>query len=126
MTSTSAPSHHSGEKTAPIPKPLTITLPATSHKPTRSITDILRELKKPTTPPAAIDPSAAVEAPAVTRFAGGTVAYSSSALASEAAAFAAAIADSNIPSQPSPPTAPSTAEPLVPATSPHPPTTPHA
>ena len=116
------------------PKPLTITLPATSHKPTRSVTDILRELKKPTTSAAAIGTEIALpaaETPAVTRFAGGTVAYSASALASEAAAFAAAIVDSNIPSQPSPPLAspaipPSSAEPLASTTSHHPSTAPHA
>ena len=34
--------------TAQPSKPLTITLPATNHKPLRSVTDILRELKKPT------------------------------------------------------------------------------
>ncbi|KAF8675520.1 hypothetical protein AX14_005097 [Amanita brunnescens Koide BX004] len=89
-------------------KPLTITLPASGHKPVRSVTDILRELKSPafehaaptsTNPP----PLPMVEAPSA-RFAGGTVAYSSSALASDAAAFADAIANSNLPSQPSPPT----------------------
>ena len=89
-------------------KPLTITLPTSSHKPLRSVTDILRELKNPAPEQAALTGDntpllPVVEAPSA-RFAGGTVSYSSSALASEAAAFAAAIADSNLPSQPSPPT----------------------
>ena len=124
---------------AGIVKPLTITLPASGHKPLRSVTDILRELKNPApkeTAPASTPSIPAVEAPTGARFAGGSVAYSSSALASEAAAFAAAIADSNLPSQPSPPTnvtvppaiSSSTTEPLAPLapiTSPHPPTNPH-
>ncbi|KAF8687850.1 hypothetical protein AX14_003640 [Amanita brunnescens Koide BX004] len=73
-------------------KPLTITLPANTRalsKPTRSVTDILRELEKPT------------EA-LPTRFGGGEVAYSASALESEAVAFASALDAANLPSQPSP------------------------
>ncbi|KAF8687536.1 hypothetical protein AX14_003667 [Amanita brunnescens Koide BX004] len=93
--------------TASSTKPLTITLPASSRKPLRSVTDILRELKNPAPAEAALahdiaPPPPDAETPAGARFTGGTVAYSSSALASEAAAFAAAIADSNLPSQPSP------------------------
>ncbi|KAF8700884.1 hypothetical protein AX14_000636 [Amanita brunnescens Koide BX004] len=94
-------------------KPLTITLPATGHKPLRSVTDILRELNKPAsasqgtssgpkdplTPTTEQTTTGAVSA----RFGGGDVAYSSSALAHEAAAFAEALAFSNIASQPSPP-----------------------
>ena len=75
-------------------KPLTITLPAPGQrgsKPLRSVTDILRELK-----------STELTGP---RFAGGEVAYSSSALQAEANAFGAALADSNLPSQRSPPAA---------------------
>ncbi|KAF8712414.1 hypothetical protein AX14_013118 [Amanita brunnescens Koide BX004] len=103
-------------------KPLTITLPASNrHQPLRSVTDILRELKAPTT-------SSDTTAVATTRFGGGAVAYSSSALQSEAAAFADALAESNITSQPSPPAATTTsggtasapfAPPLAPATSLH-------
>ena len=87
--------------TAPAPppnphKPLTITLPAMgSSKPTRSVTDILRELKNPAT--------VGSEAPGPTRFGGAEVTYSASALQTEASEFAAALATSNIPSQPSPP-----------------------
>ncbi|KAF8639594.1 hypothetical protein AX14_010039 [Amanita brunnescens Koide BX004] len=85
---------------APLPslqKPLTITLPATGgSKPLRSVTDILRELKNPTT--------TSSETPGQTRFGGAEVAYSASALETEASEFAAALATSNIPSQPSPPT----------------------
>ncbi|KAF8691042.1 hypothetical protein AX14_002829 [Amanita brunnescens Koide BX004] len=74
-------------------KPLTITLPASSHKPLRSVTDILRELKT--------QPSEAFAAPP-TRFAGGEVVYTPSAIQAETNAFASALADSNLPSQPSP------------------------
>ena len=86
---------------APTKKPLTITLPATGSKPLRSVTDVLRELKNPeaTTP----GPATVAAAPPAARFGGGSVAYTSSVLASEAAAFAAALADSNLASQPSPP-----------------------
>ena len=78
-------------------KSLTITLPAPSmHKPLRSVTDILRELKDP-------KPSS-TDAPTIpaTRFAGGEVAYTSSAIRAEADAFASALLTSNLPSQPSP------------------------
>ena len=78
-------------------KPLTITLPAPSmHKPLRSVTDILRELKdpKPSTSDAPTIPAA--------RFAGGEVAYTPSAIRAEADAFASALLTSNLPSQPSP------------------------
>ncbi|KAF8692725.1 hypothetical protein AX14_002424 [Amanita brunnescens Koide BX004] len=97
-------------------KPLTITLPASgTHKPLRSITDILRELENPTTlvdktppecPPAGTSaqvPSTAQAEVGMTRFGGAEVAYSASALQGEAAAFASALADSGLPSQPSPP-----------------------
>ncbi|KAF8705646.1 hypothetical protein AX14_013864 [Amanita brunnescens Koide BX004] len=91
---------------APAPstqkKPLTITLPATnqsSSKPLHSVTDILWELKKPTDAPSA-------------RFGGGEVAYSASALQSEATAFASALDAANLPSQPSP--IPRNREPLPP------------
>ncbi|KAF8698522.1 hypothetical protein AX14_001127, partial [Amanita brunnescens Koide BX004] len=123
---------HPGKKVDPTaapkpPKPLTITLPASNFKPTRSVTDILRELKQPI-PPSTVSEPPAVAAPAAIRFDGGSVAYSSSALASEAAAFAAAIAESNLPSQPSPPAPQITesSDPLASATSHHPPTNPHA
>ena len=91
-------------------KPLTITLPASSHKPLRSVTDILRELKAqpneaPATPP--------------TRFAGGEVAYTSSAIQAEVKAFASALADSNLPSQPSPTPLPDAA-PMAPSSQPPP------
>ena len=77
------------------PKPLTIILPAlNTHKPLRSVTDILRELKDPQTHD--------LPAP-VTRFGGAEVAYSASALQGEAVAFASALADSGLTSQPSPP-----------------------
>ena len=76
-------------------KPLTITLPALgSGKPLRSVTDVLRELKTP------------VKETPQARFGGGEVAYSASAMQSEAIAFATALADAGIPSQPSPPSAP--------------------
>ena len=94
-------------------KPLTITLPATGHKPLRSVTDILRELNKPAstsheTSSVPKDPLAPATEQTATgavsaRFGGGDVAYSSSALAHEAAAFTDALAVSNIASQPSPP-----------------------
>ena len=94
-------------------KPLTITLPATGHKPSRSVTDILRELNKSTsathgTNPESKDPLAPVTkqttaAANTARFGGGDVTYSSSALAHEAEAFADALAISNVTSQPSPP-----------------------
>ena len=85
------------------PKPLTITLPAAGgSKPLRSVTDILRELKNPSI----IDS----EAPGQARFGGAEVTYSASALQTEASEFAAALATSNVPSQPSPP-------PIVPPTS---------
>ena len=62
----------------------------------RSVTDILRELKdpKPSTSDAPTIPAA--------RFAGGEVAYTSSAIRAEADAFASALLTSNLPSQPSP------------------------
>ena len=124
---------------APVKKPLTITLPATGVRPLRSVTDVLRELKKPEA--TSLEPPALVTAPPAARFGGGSVSYSSSALASEAEAFAAALADSNLASQPSPspnvlapvpaptsasadtfplhPSSTHTAEPLVTATSLH-------
>ena len=97
----SAPaSAKTGTAPAPLPslqKPLTITLPATGgSKPLRSVTDILRELKNP--------PMVDSATPGQTRFGGAEVAYSASALQTEASEFAAALATSNIPSQPSPPT----------------------
>ncbi|KAF8723940.1 hypothetical protein AX14_008983 [Amanita brunnescens Koide BX004] len=95
------------------PKKLSITLPARGgFKPSRSVTDILRDLKHgnsdlvvdpPTHPPAA-------------RFGGGEVEYSSSALKAEADAFATALATAGLPSQPSPPVG---SEPLVTVTSLH-------
>ena len=79
-------------------KPLTITLPATSsRKPLRSVTDILRELRTP-----------AKETPTA-RFDGGEVAYTPSATQAEATAFASALANANLPCQPSPPLQPSAA-----------------
>ena len=93
-----APSKPTTAVSAPspsAPKPLTIILPALSaHKPLRSVTDILRELKDPQTPGLLVP---------VTRFGGAEVAYSASALQGEAVAFASALADSGLPSQPSPP-----------------------
>ena len=78
-------------------RPLTITLPAPStHKPLRSVTDILRELKNPK-----LSADNAPAAPAA-RFAGGEVAYTPSAIQAEADAFASALLTSNLPSQPSP------------------------
>ena len=103
-----------------LKKPLTITLPASNtlqHQPLRSVTDILCELKAP-------HGSAAVPAaPAIhtARIGGADVAYSTSALASEASAFAAALAQSSLPSQPSPPQ-PNDSAPAVPA---HPSPNPH-
>ncbi|KAF8708887.1 hypothetical protein AX14_013547 [Amanita brunnescens Koide BX004] len=92
-------------------KPLTITIPAVGHKPLRSVTDILRELKNPVAP--TTERATGMTAP--TRFGEGAVTYSSSALASEAKAFAEALAISNVASQPSPPreeaTAPEAPEP---------------
>ena len=71
---------------------LTITLPAgNSHKPLRSVSDILRELK------GEVKDS---DAPAV-RFDGGNVEYSASALQSEAVAFAAALDSADVPPHPS-------------------------
>ncbi|KAF8623354.1 hypothetical protein AX14_011931 [Amanita brunnescens Koide BX004] len=90
---TPAPARPANENT-----PLTITLPASSHRPLRSITDILRELKT--------QPNETAAAPS-TRFAGGEVAYTSSAIQAEADAFASALADSNLPSHPSPTPRPS-------------------
>ena len=96
-------------------KPLTITLPATSHRPIWSVTDILRELKKSTAldaestniaqnslrDPAPSDPGDAN----TVRIAGGEVAYTASALQAEAAAFADELTKSKVSSQPSPPAA---------------------
>ncbi|KAF8722666.1 hypothetical protein AX14_009702 [Amanita brunnescens Koide BX004] len=80
------------------PKPLTITLPPSKdHRPTRSVSDILQNLKNPTINP---------EAANTIRFGGGEVAYSASALQAEAAEFVKALAEAEIPSQPSPPLAP--------------------
>ena len=102
---------------APKPgaKPLTITLPAPStYKPLRSVTDILRELKAPPKDASPSLPAAPVPAheALITRFAGGEVAYTSSAIQAEAAAFASALDNANIPSQPSPPS--QTDAPLLP------------
>ncbi|KAF8697070.1 hypothetical protein AX14_001476 [Amanita brunnescens Koide BX004] len=80
-------------------KPLTITLPASSHRPLRSVTDILRELKT--------QPGATPATP-LARFSGGDVMYTPSAIQAEVDAFASALADSNLPSQPSPTPRPST------------------
>ncbi|KAF8703678.1 hypothetical protein AX14_014151 [Amanita brunnescens Koide BX004] len=97
------------------PKRLSITLPARSgFKPLRSVTDILRELRH--------DNNDLVKGPPAARFGGGEVEYSSSALAAEADAFATALADAGLPSQPSPPAG---TEPLTKATSPHAPTNQH-
>ncbi|KAF8649640.1 hypothetical protein AX14_008661 [Amanita brunnescens Koide BX004] len=93
----------------PSIKPLTITLPASStHKPLRSVTDILRELNASKAPTDTVPPPSTIP-PA--RFGGGEVAYTSSAIQAEARAFASALADSNLPSQPSP-TDPSSINPL--------------
>ncbi|KAF8701772.1 hypothetical protein AX14_000277 [Amanita brunnescens Koide BX004] len=100
--------------TAQVPKPLTITLPATGHRPVRSVTDILRELKNPTaasaaeldTPGDTYTPPQNIEAHTGARFGGGEVEYSASALRSEATAFADALLAAGLPSQPSPPSAP--------------------
>ncbi|KAF8692441.1 hypothetical protein AX14_002502 [Amanita brunnescens Koide BX004] len=84
----------------PNTKPLTITLPAPgAFRPSRSVTDILRELKE--TP---------AKEPLPARFGGGEVAYTASAAQSEAVAFADALANANLPSQPSPPPQPSTTD----------------
>ena len=105
----------------------------------RLVTDILRELKTPRKEEA---PPTAANAPTAhtARIGGADVAYSASALAGEVSAFAAALAQSDLPSQPSPvppdnaPPAASTntssasvitSDPLVPATSLHPSTTSH-
>ncbi|KAF8683016.1 hypothetical protein AX14_004388 [Amanita brunnescens Koide BX004] len=93
-------------------KPLTITLPASSHKPLRSVSDILKELEP--------QPGEAPAAPS-TRFAGGDVAYTPSAIQAEAKAFASALADSNLPSQPSPTATPMpNAAPMAPSLQPPP------
>ncbi|KAF8694406.1 hypothetical protein AX14_002051 [Amanita brunnescens Koide BX004] len=77
------------------PKPLTIMLPAPGgSKPLRSVTDILRELKIPNT--------STTTPPDRPRFGGGDVVYTASALQNEASEFAAALATSNVLSQPSP------------------------
>ena len=109
----------------PSDKPLTITLPAPStYKPLKSVTDILRELKTPKTstnsaPPPSIllpvrlddgdiphapdpNPPPKLEAPTA-RFVGGEVTYTPSAARAEAIAFASALNNANVPSQPSPP-----------------------
>ncbi|KAF8697659.1 hypothetical protein AX14_001316 [Amanita brunnescens Koide BX004] len=84
----------------PSTKPLTITLPAPStHKPLRSVTYILRDLNASKGPTGDAPPSLA---PPPARFGGGEVAYTPSAIQAEANAFASALADSNLPSQPSP------------------------
>ena len=85
-------------------KPLMITFPALgSSQPLCSVTDILHELKAPakTTLPDAKPKTSAPDTP-FTRFGGGEVAYSASALQGEADAFATALATSGLPSQPSP------------------------
>ena len=89
----------------PDGRPLTITLPTTSsHKPLRSVTDILRELKAPSKNASLSLPEAPVPVPKepVARFAGGEVAYTPSAAQAEAIAFASALDNANVPSQPSP------------------------
>lgn len=98
----------------PGDKPLTIILPASNvHKPLKSVTDILRELRTPAreVPPAlrfdgdevAFVPPRPVESETTSaRFGGAEVVYSASALQSEATAFASTLADSGLPSQPSP------------------------
>ena len=87
----------------PDGKPLTIVLPGHgSRKPLRSVTDILRELKTPQN--AALPPPPLTAPPA--RFGGGEVAYTPSAAQAEAAAFALALDNANLPSQPSPPPQP--------------------
>ena len=83
----------------PESKPLTIVLPGPSgHKPLRSVTDILRELKAPQNAAAPPPPNDALPA----RFGGGEVAYTPSAVQAEATAFALALDNANLPSQPSP------------------------
>ena len=126
--STSATELSSKEAPTHTQKPLTITLPATSHKPMRSVTDILRELKKPasisddkTTPLITATESKA----AATRFGGAQVEYSASALQHEATAFADALATSAIPSQPSPPASGIQSNPSGPPDIPHPATNLH-
>ncbi|KAF8697727.1 hypothetical protein AX14_001267 [Amanita brunnescens Koide BX004] len=107
----------SASATTPKPplreKPLTITLPALgSNKPLRSVTDVLRELKTPS------------QEGHQARFGGGEVSYTPSAIQAEAAAFATALADSNVASQPSPPgPTPKTLPDLTPAVPPSQPST---
>ena len=80
-------------------KPLTIVLPGPGdRKPLRSVTDILRELKAPQNATAPVAPSDALPA----RFGGGEVTYTPSAVQAEATAFALALDNANLPSQPSP------------------------
>ena len=86
------------------PKPLTITLPTTGHKALRSVTDVLRELKKPMATDAA-DINSTQDGAGAVRIAGGEVAYTASALQAEAAAFVDALAEAKVSSQPSPPPA---------------------
>ena len=88
------------------PKSLTITLPApNTHKPLRSVTDILRGLKLPSKNTLSDPP--AIPAPArgalTAHFTGGEVTYTPSAAQAEATAFASTLDNANIPSQPSPP-----------------------
>ncbi|KAF8703057.1 hypothetical protein AX14_014245 [Amanita brunnescens Koide BX004] len=104
-----APAQPDPKPREPAPKPLTITLPAASHKPLQSITDILRGLKA--SPKNALDLPPAPSSLPPARFGGGEVAYTSSAIQAEANAFASALANSNLLSQPSP-TVPSSANPL--------------
>ncbi|KAF8702357.1 hypothetical protein AX14_014405 [Amanita brunnescens Koide BX004] len=85
-------------------KPLTITLPATGSKPLRSVTDLLRDMKKPMTGDAGSSSVARDDASTV-RIGGGEVIYTASALQAEANAFVDALAESKVPSQPSPPPA---------------------
>ena len=93
--------------TKPNNKSLTITLPAPSaYKPLKSVTDILRELKAPKAPTSSASSRLTLppkpEVPAA-RFAGGEVAYTPSAAQAEAIAFASALNNANVSSQPSPP-----------------------
>ena len=96
----SKPNDTTATTTAPVKtstRPLTITLPPmSSRKPLRSVTDILRDLKAQSK-----DASPAPSAPPA-RFGGGEVAYTPSAIQAEAISFASALADSNLPTQPSP------------------------
>ncbi|KAF8648129.1 hypothetical protein AX14_008819 [Amanita brunnescens Koide BX004] len=83
-----------------------MTLPASNtYKPLRSVTDILRELKalQKDAPPSLPTAPAPLRKELSARFGSGEVTYTPSVAQAKAVAFASALDNANVPSQPSPP-----------------------